>query len=89
MSRATYKMNQNPAHVSRDEFGERLKEFDRLKTAPFERKLELAKSVIGEHLDGCSDCAVACSFGKDSTVLTHLILQVNPDIPVVFLQHGR
>ncbi len=30
---------------------------------------------------------VACSFGKDSSVMLHLILKQKPDIPVVFASH--
>jgi len=33
---------------------------------------------------GVENCAIACSFGKDSMVVLHMALKVAPDIPVVW-----
>lgn len=75
----------NPAHVPRDEFGARLREFDKLKQAPHEEKLLQTRAIIAESVrEFQGQIAVACSFGKDSEVVTHLALQVDSDIPVVF-----
>jgi len=41
--------------------------------------------TIDNHYD---DAAVACSFGKDSVVILHMALQVNPDINVIFQNTG-
>jgi phosphoadenosine phosphosulfate reductase len=45
-------------------------------------KVENAKTIITDTLDKYNRIAVACSFGKDSMVVLHLALQLDPDIPV-------
>ena len=46
--------------------------------------LEMLRTVIGEGLAG--RIAVVSSFGAESAVLLHLIAQVDPAMPVVFLE---
>jgi phosphoadenosine phosphosulfate reductase len=49
-----------------------------------------ARSVIqqaNELLDG--DLAIVSSFGADSSVLLHFVSQVDPNIPVLFLETGK
>ena len=48
----------------------------------FTDKVETAKEIIKDTLNKYERIAVACSFGKDSMVVLHLALQVNPQIPV-------
>lgn len=49
----------------------------------FTEKVDQAKSLIEQHWKERGDrVAVACSFGKDSMVVVHLALQVNPKFPV-------
>lgn len=48
----------------------------------FRRKVEQAKEVIRESM-AIAPSYVACSWGKDSTVLTHLCQSIDPNILVV------
>ena len=48
----------------------------------FTDKVEEAKELIKDTLDKYKKIAVACSFGKDSMVVLHLALQLDPDIPI-------
>ncbi len=34
-------------------------------------------------------CGIAFSGGKDSTVILHLVRQIDPSVPCIFLDHGR
>lgn len=52
------------------------------KTRQFKAKVDQAKTTIKDALE-IDTAYVACSWGKDSTVLTHLCQQVNRDIPVI------
>lgn len=52
----------------------------------FKRKVDKTIEVIGHALLQCSAPYVACSFGKDSAVMLHLVLQCKPDIPVRFMR---
>lgn len=45
-------------------------------------KIEYSTAVIKEVVSRYRKTAIACSFGKDSMVVLHLALQVNPDIEV-------
>jgi phosphoadenosine phosphosulfate reductase len=45
---------------------------------------EMLRSVIGDRLAG--DLAVVSSFGAESAVLLHLVGEVDPNLPVVFLE---
>jgi len=48
----------------------------------YTEKVEKARSLIEEMSLKYPKIAVACSFGKDSMVVLHLALQVNPQFPV-------
>jgi phosphoadenosine phosphosulfate reductase len=48
---------------------------------------EMLRVVLGEHMLG--DVAVVSSFGAESAVLLHLVAQVDPAIPVLFLDTGK
>ena len=39
---------------------------------------------IEKYMSQHSNPVVACSFGKDSLVVLHMVRQINPDIPVIF-----
>jgi phosphoadenosine phosphosulfate reductase len=45
-------------------------------------KVENAKRLIEEAIEQYPKIALGCSFGKDSMVTLHLVLSVNPKIPV-------
>ena len=49
--------------------------------------LEMLTSVLQDGLAG--DVAVVSSFGAESAVLLHLVAQVDPAIPVLFLETGK
>ncbi|MGB3711444.1 MAG: phosphoadenylyl-sulfate reductase [Erythrobacter sp.] len=49
--------------------------------------LELLEGVIEGDLAG--DLAVVSSFGAESAVLLHLVAQVRPSVPVLFLETGK
>lgn len=48
---------------------------------------EMLRSVIRDGLAG--DLAVVSSFGAESAVLLHLIAEVDPSVPVLFLETGK
>ncbi len=54
----------------------------RLRHAEPEKVLEEAVALFGDRL------ALVSSFGAESAVLLHIAAQVNPDIPVLFLETG-
>jgi 3'-phosphoadenosine 5'-phosphosulfate sulfotransferase (PAPS reductase)/FAD synthetase len=54
---------------------------------PFQSLLERTKKFIRNSLQKVSNPYVACSFGKDSSVMLHLILQERNDIPVRVVIH--
>ena len=49
--------------------------------------LEMLAAVLKDRLAG--DVAVVSSFGAESAVLLHLVAQVAPDTPVLFLETGK
>ncbi len=49
--------------------------------------LEMLKGVIEGDLAG--DIAIVSSFGAESAVLLHLVAQVDPNVPVLFLDTGK
>jgi len=53
---------------------------------PFEEKLARAKQLIRTYAN--KNASVSCSFGKDSTIVLYLSLELNPKIPVVFCNTG-
>lgn len=48
---------------------------------------EMLAGVLGGDLAG--EVAIVSSFGAESAVLLHLVAQVRPDIPVLFLETGK
>src|SRR5690606_37939080 len=48
---------------------------------------EVVASVVGAGLLG--EAAIVSSFGAESAVLLHLVAQVAPDMPVLFLDTGK
>jgi phosphoadenosine phosphosulfate reductase len=50
-----------------------------------------AKSVLHKALTDvlAGDVAIVSSFGADSAVLLHLVSEVNPDLPIYFLETGK
>lgn len=58
-----------------------------LRALPLEVKIQKSKQRIREWLER-EDSYVAFSGGKDSTVLAHLVHQVDPNVPLVFSNTG-
>lgn len=58
-----------------------------LRALPLEVKIQKSKQRIREWLER-EDSYVAFSGGKDSTVLAHLVHQVDPTVPLVFSNTG-
>ena len=56
------------------------------KLPQFKKKVEKSTQVIKESLN-IGDAYVACSWGKDSVVLTHICQQVKQDISVISFGH--
>ncbi|WNO52949.1 phosphoadenylyl-sulfate reductase [Stakelama saccharophila] len=48
---------------------------------------EMLRTALGEHMLG--DVAVVSSFGTESAVLLHLIAEIDPATPVLFLDTGK
>ncbi|MCL7390234.1 MAG: phosphoadenosine phosphosulfate reductase family protein, partial [Thaumarchaeota archaeon] len=67
---------------------EMLDNFDRLRNLPYEEKLKMSHDIIKEALNKFKRVAVACSFGKDSVIVLHMVRQYKPDILVVFSNTG-
>jgi 3'-phosphoadenosine 5'-phosphosulfate sulfotransferase (PAPS reductase)/FAD synthetase len=57
--------------------------------AAFWRKVHLAQSVIEAGLSKMIHPYISMSFGKDSTVMTHLVLSIIPNIPVIYVNCGE
>ena len=57
---------------------------------PLEVKILMTKQRIREWIDEFGEDGVYVSFsgGKDSTVLLHLVREINPNIPAVFVDTG-
>jgi len=51
-----------------------------------DEKVEFALNFIEEQIDNYDKIALVSSFGKDSMVITHLVIQVVPDIPVLWIR---
>lgn len=49
----------------------------------FLKKVSIAKTLIAKSIKKYPNICVACSWGKDSMVLLHLIRQITKDIPVI------
>lgn len=76
--------------VDRIDTGPRFSEADAVRLNRMFRgsdTLEMLTSVLQSGLAG--DVAVVSSFGAESAVLLHLVAQVDPAIPVLFLETGK
>ena len=76
--------------VDRIDTGPRFSESDAVRLNRLFRGTEtrdMLRSVLSDGLAG--DVAVVSSFGAESAVLLHLIAQVDPSIPVLFLETGK
>lgn len=62
--------------------------FDNLRMLDYEDKVELAHWIVKKVLKDFERVAVACSFGKDSVAVLHLVWQHKPDVPVMFADTG-
>lgn len=51
-------------------------------------KIKKIDSIITESLSKCKKPYISCSFGKDSTVMLWRALQINSNLPVVFMNSG-
>lgn len=52
----------------------------------YKARKQKALALVQEMIELCPDAYVSCSFGKDSAVLLHLAMQVNPHIEARFLK---
>lgn len=52
----------------------------------FQRLVDRTRDVIREGLSQCERPYVACSFGKDSAAMLHLVLDERPRVPVRFMR---
>lgn len=85
----TFAMNEVRA-IDRIDTGPRFSEHDAVRLNRMFRGFstqEMLESVIRDGLAG--DVAVVSSFGAESVVLLHLIAQVDPSVPVLFLDTGK
>ena len=60
----------------------------RLRAEPLEKKIERAKELIGRALKESKRPAVACSWGKDSMAVLHMVLEQRPDALVLYQNTG-
>ena len=70
--------------------GPRFKEADAVRLNRIFRgndTVEMLSSVLRDGLAG--DIAVVSSFGAESAVLLHLVSQIDPNVPVLFLETGK
>ncbi len=67
---------------------ERAAELNRLLALPLEEKIRNSVDLIGTVLEKHQRPVVACSFGKDSMVMLHLVRQLRPDVDVVYNNTG-
>jgi len=74
--------------IPKAEFLENLKDFERIVQETIEEKEERTLEIIREALEMAECPVLACSWGKDSFLMLHLVRKVRPDIPVVFTNTG-
>ena len=60
----------------------------RAKEPPYQKHLQEAKQAIDKALQTGRTFYVSCSFGKDSAVMLRLILDAQPDMPVLYMSSG-
>jgi len=69
-------------------YSQRGKELNRLCRLSFEEKVKESLKIIEEALSNHSKSVVACSFGKDSVALLHLVHLLDSTVPVVYTDTG-
>ena len=81
--------NENPSlgngRWDRDVLSRRAYKFNEVIRYSLDEKIKITNDIIDEAIttiDG--DIAIACSFGKDSVVMLHLVLEKIPDVKIVF-----
>jgi len=71
-----------------EEYSKRGKELNRLSKLPLDDKIKISNEEIKNALQDSEKPVVACSFGKDSTVLLYLVRQFKSDVKVIFSNTG-
>lgn len=64
------------------------KEYKELKELPIDSKIDRARTLISYNIKKSKNPMVACSWGKDSVTLLHLIRQICKNVLVVFHNTG-
>jgi phosphoadenosine phosphosulfate reductase len=59
------------------------------KLPAFKKRIAKSKKIIRDALERIKNPYAAISFGKDSMVLLHLLIQQKPDIPMVWSDRGE
>lgn len=76
--------------VDRIDTGPRFSEADAIRLNRLYRGTETVEMLTGVLRDALAgDVAVVSSFGAESAVLLHLVSQIDPSIPVLFLETGK
>jgi len=57
--------------------------------AHFDHKVKEACNIARQGFETMCKSSVSLSFGKDSTVMAHLLLQMDPDLPVMYINCGQ
>ncbi|HKF50543.1 MAG TPA: phosphoadenylyl-sulfate reductase [Terracidiphilus sp.] len=51
-------------------------------------KIEQARALLAREINGDGDVCITCSFQAEDVLLTHLAIDQDPDLPVLFLDTG-
>jgi phosphoadenosine phosphosulfate reductase len=57
-------------------------------SSPLEIKLEKLRTVLRQTLSGSHDACLTCSFQAEDVLLTKLAIEIEPQIPILFLDTG-
>ena len=74
--------------MKKDEFNPKMQKLKQMQSLPLEQKIIYTRSRIKEFLNRMENCVVSFSGGVDSTVLLHLVREVDPTIKGVFVNTG-
>ena len=74
--------------MKKDEFSPKMQKLKQMQSLPLEQKIIYTRSRIKEFIDRMENCVVSFSGGVDSTVLLHLVREVDPAIKGVFVNTG-
>lgn len=72
----------------KNEFNPKMQKLKQMQSLPLEQKIIYTRSRIKEFLERMENCVVSFSGGVDSTVLLHLVREVDPTIKGVFVNTG-